>query len=339
MQARGALRWAARVALRGLTPRRMWRGITLLRERRRVPSASAEAPVEPQDIAKTTPQLVCTSGAATTTCSRQSRVLRPEAGAVGTGTQTSSLSVDRFAQRIADSLGLDIPGDAAIRLVCATRQPTAADFHNKTALGRSLASWYPNLPSVALQLFPANQEGLPFVYNKAIDRITTPDEILVFLHDDLHLVDLFWANKLRQAVEHFNIIGLAGNRRRAKRQPSWAFVDEHLTWDKSENLSGSVGHGNGFPSPVSHYGPAPQKCLLLDGLLLAVRGDILHRHGLRFDERFRFHFYDMDFCRQAEQSGASMGTWPIAVIHESGGSVGSESWQAGLAAYFDKWDE
>ena len=34
-----------------------------------------------------------------------------------------------------------------------------------------------------------------------------------------------------------------------------------------------------------------------------------------------------------------MGTWPIAVIHESGGSVGSESWQAGLAAYFDKWDE
>ena len=134
-----------------------------------------------------------------------------------------------------NSSGSDVPGDAAIRLVCATRQPTAADFHNKTALGRSLASWYPNLPSVALQLFPANQEGLPFVYNKAIDRITTPDEILVFLHDDLHLVDLFWANKLRQAVEHFNIIGLAGNRRRAKRQPSWVFVDERLTWDKSEN--------------------------------------------------------------------------------------------------------
>jgi GT2 family glycosyltransferase len=117
------------------------------------------------------------------------------------------------------------------------------------------------------------------------------------------------------------------------------FVDERMTWDQPENLSGRIGHGSGFPCPVSHYGPTPQKCLLLDGLLLAVRSNILHKHGLRFDERFQFHFYDMDFCRQAEQLGVSMGTWPIGVIHESGGSVGSESWRAGLAAYFDKWGE
>jgi GT2 family glycosyltransferase len=144
---------------------------------------------------------------------------------------------------------------------------------------------------------------------------------------------------LRAAVEHFDIVGLAGNRRRVARQPSWAFVDERLTWDKAENLSGRVGHGKGFPSPVSIYGPTPQKCLLMDGVLLAVRSSVLHKRGLRFDECFQFHFYDLDFCRRAEQLGVSMGTWPIAVIHESGADFGSAGWRSGLLAYVDKWGE
>ena len=177
------------------------------------------------------------------------------------------------------------------------------------------------------------------MYNLAIDNSKNSDELLVFLHDDLHLIDFFWADELRKAVEHFDIVGVAGNRRRVARQPSWAFVDERLTWDKAENLSGRVGHGKGFPAPISNYGPTPQKCLLLDGLLLAARSNILHKHGLRFDERFQFHFYDMDFCRQAERLGLSMGTWPIAVIHESGGSFGTDIWRAGWAAYFEKWGE
>ena len=219
-----------------------------------------------------------------------------------------------------------------------TRQPTPEDFYVNTALGRSLAGWYANLPLVQLHLYPANKAGLPAVYNRAI-RSAGAGEILVFLHDDLHLIELFWADELRRAVEHYDIVGLAGNRRRVARQPSWAFVDENLTWDDPGNLSGSVAHGKGFPSPVNEYGPAPRECVLLDGLLLAVRSDVLHNHGLRFDERFQFHFYDMDFCRQAEQLGISMGTWPITVIHESGGGAGSESWRAGLAAYLEKWGD
>lgn len=234
---------------------------------------------------------------------------------------------------------VDIDADSDIRLVCATREPSVEDFYNKTALGRSLAHWHRNLPRLRLQLFPGNREGLPLVYNKAIDVVTGDEEILVFLHDDLHLIELFWADELRRAVGEFDIVGLAGNRRRLPRQPSWAFVDENLTWDQPEQLSGSVGHGNGFPAPVTHYGPAPQACRLLDGLMLAARGSVLQKHGLRFDERFQFHFYDLDFCRQAEQLGLSMGTWEIAVIHESGGGVGSESWRAGLADYFDKWGD
>ena len=157
-------------------------------------------------------------------------------------------------------------------------------IHNKTALGRSLRFCYAVVPS--LDLLPGNKNGLPSVYNQAMDGAKDRDELLVFLHDDLHLVDFFWADELRKAIERFDIVGLVGNRRRAARQPSWVFVDERMTWDQPENLSGRIAHGNGFPAPVQPYGPAPQQCLLLDGLLLAVQSNTLHEHGLRFDERF-----------------------------------------------------
>jgi hypothetical protein len=40
---------------------------------------------------------------------------------------------------------------------------------------------------------------------------------------------------------------------------------------------------------------------VLDGLLLAARSETLLSNQLTFDERFDFHFYNMDFCRQAEE--------------------------------------
>jgi hypothetical protein len=60
---------------------------------------------------------------------------------------------------------------------------------------------------------------------------------------------------------------------------------------------------------------------------------------VRFDPRFTFHFYDMDFCRSCERAGLSMGTWPIAITHRSTGAFGSPAWQAGYAEYLAKWRE
>jgi GT2 family glycosyltransferase len=73
--------------------------------------------------------------------------------------------------------------------------------------------------------------------------------------------------------------------------------------------------------------------------MLACRSKTLLDNGLHFDERFNFHLYDLDFCRQAEQKGLRMGTWPISVIHESGGSFGSPSWKDGYQEYLGKWPD
>src|SRR6202040_2197915 len=103
-------------------------------------------------------------------------------------------------------------------------------------------------------------------------------------------------------------VGLAGNRRRARGQASWMYLDDSFQRDQDENLSGVLGHGEGFPNlrQLSIYGEPRSECKLLDGVLLAVRSETLLEHGLRFDPRFTFHFYDLDFCRQAEQMGLRM---------------------------------
>lgn len=222
-----------------------------------------------------------------------------------------------------------------IRLICATRE-TQANFMTKTALGRSLATYpWP----VELRLFADNKAGLPSVYNQALRESVAEPAVLVFIHDDVYLSDYFWADQVRMGLEAFDIIGLAGNRRRVANQPAWAFIDTHFTWDtRGVNLSGAVAHGKDFISDgVTVFGPNKQEVKLLDGVLLAGLSETFNSKSIRFDETFDFHFYDLDICRQIEVKNLRMGTWPIAIIHESGGAFGSESWQAGYAKYLAKW--
>jgi GT2 family glycosyltransferase len=224
-----------------------------------------------------------------------------------------------------------------VRIVCATRAARES-FAGATALGRSLSLLRP--AGVELRLFPGNTAGLPSVYNSAIAESAADPAILLFMHDDVHLCDFHWTDTLNGALERFAVAGVAGNRRRVARQPGWRFLDERFTRDRRENLSGTVGHGHGFPAErVDVYGPAGQQVMLLDGVLLAARSETLHAKALRFDEQFDFHFYDLDFCRQAERAGLSMGTCAVSLIHESKGSFGGEGWRRGYERYLSKWGE
>lgn len=224
-----------------------------------------------------------------------------------------------------------------IKLVVATRE-SGDGFFIKTATGKSLAK---NRPSfLDLRIFHHNKLGLSAVYNQAIKECVDQPATLVFAHDDLHILDYYWCSRIKEGLSKFDIIGLAGNKRRVSKQPSWAFVDTKFTWDAPENLSGVVGHGKAFPpSNLSIFGAPRQKVKLLDGLLLAVESQTLLKHNLCFDENFDFHFYDLDFCRQAEIKGLTCGTWDLSLIHESGGSFGSDGWRSGYHKYLEKWKD
>jgi hypothetical protein len=224
-----------------------------------------------------------------------------------------------------------------IKFVVATRQ-SSEKFWSNTATGLSLVPF--SNPDIKVVIYPENTKGLSEIYNNEIEKSEYEPCLLVFAHDDLHVLDLFWPQQILNGLSHFGIVGVAGNKRRVPFQPSWAFIDEKFTWDQPENLSGVVGHGTSFPpSIISNFGPPFQEVKLLDGLFFAAFSETLIKNHMRFDEKFKFHFYDMDFCRQAEIRGISMGTIPLSLIHESGGNFGSEDWQNSYRNYLQKWRE
>jgi hypothetical protein len=221
-----------------------------------------------------------------------------------------------------------------VTIVSATRF-NEADFFERAALGRSLRTYAAF--GVKSRIFFENRRGLGACYNEAVAEIGNEEEIIVFVHDDVTLADFFWVDKLLLGFSKFDVLGLAGNKRRIARQPSWAFIDDNFTWDDRSNLSGIVGHGHGFPCELNVYGDVMQPLKLLDGLLLAVKKKTFTRSGVRFDEQFKFHFYDMDICRQFEANNISMGTVPLGAIHASGGAFGDAEWRDGYRTYLEKW--
>lgn len=225
-----------------------------------------------------------------------------------------------------------------LRIVSATRL-SEDEFWRTSALGRSLAPWRV-LPELSVEISYRNDRGLPEVFNRPLRDPAAPD-VLVFVHDDVWLDDEAWISRILAALQRYDVVGVAGNTRRLPRQPGWAFrriEDGEFEWDH-EHLSGRVLHGREAHGVPSFYGPAPAECELLDGVLLAVRTRALVGSGVAFDERFRFHFYDLDLCRQARAAGLSLGTWPITLTHQSIGSFNSPSWKAGLEVYREKWPD
>jgi GT2 family glycosyltransferase len=208
-------------------------------------------------------------------------------------------------------------------------------FEAEAPLARSMQRLKPD-PRLTLRISAGNKRGLPEIYNTRIEAPEAAD-ILIFVHDDVFIDDFFIVDRLLAGLATFDVIGVAGNTRRVARQPSWYTTTEAFEPDAA-HLSGAIAHSATAAGAVSFYGPAPAACELLDGVFLAVRKSTLLGRGVRFDPRFTFHFYDMDFCRSARQAGLTLGTWPIVLTHKSPGNFGLD-WQSGLAIYLDKWGE
>lgn len=220
-----------------------------------------------------------------------------------------------------------------IDIISATRL-SEADFWERSALGLSLRRlahderWAPCLTF-------SNARGLPGIYNERI-LAQNSAERLVFVHDDVWIDDYFLIDRVIEGLSRYDVIGVAGNRRRVPDQAAWPFIAPN-TWDDKANLSGAIAHGQQPFGEISSYGPAPAECELLDGVFLAANTAALRDQQVLFDPRFDFHFYDMDFCRSARQRGLRLATWPICMTHQSGGAFGSPQWMQKYQAYIGKW--
>jgi GT2 family glycosyltransferase len=223
-----------------------------------------------------------------------------------------------------------------IEIVTASRLPEE-EFWKASALGTSLRRLAAER-RISPQPTLANRAGLPDVYNARISP-QNHAQILVFVHDDVWIDDYFLADRLIAGLEMFDVIGVAGNRRRVPQQRAWHYVGATGDWDR-EHLSGAIAHGKTPFGRVSTYGPVPAECELLDGVFLAARLRTLLDRAVRFDPLFDFHFYDLDFCRAARQAGLRLGTWPICLTHQSNGTAfESPPWMNAYARYLRKWGD
>ena len=221
-----------------------------------------------------------------------------------------------------------------IDIVSATRL-SESKFWDSSALGLSLRRLRHDDRFVTHPAF-SNRLSLPEIYNARISAEGSSD-ILVFVHDDVWIDDYFIADRVIEGLRNYDVIGVAGNRRRAHNQPSWAYTDTNFRWDDRAYLTGSIAHGKHPFGAVSYFGIAPAECELLDGVFLAARTATLRASGVFFDSRFDFHLYDMDFCRSARQQRLRLGTWPICLTHQSGGALRTQLWSHNYRAYIEKW--
>jgi Glycosyltransferase like family len=179
-----------------------------------------------------------------------------------------------------------------------------------------------------------NKTAIAKVYNSYIDSHKDEDCILVLAHDDVVITDKNWIEKLNQALNQYDVVGLAGGTNAAIREPAlW-----HIMCPK-DSLSGDVQHlapnGNVFNT---HFGKNG-RVLLLDGLFLAFNPKKIAATGAKFDETCpaKFHFYDLDFSLTCNKNKLKLGTTNIEVVHSSPGLKSfTDEWLAGQKWFLDK---
>lgn len=178
-----------------------------------------------------------------------------------------------------------------------------------------------------------NTDGLPYVYNNVAGDLEEDiafnycfnDNICVFMHDDVEIHDLFFYEKLEKAHETYDIVGVAGATKQVytKDKPSlWHMACDNFIW----GTNGRPGDGRGFITTPSNgfltqtfFGPTPAETSMIDGCFMSVNIKRAKEVGLKFDEDFDFHHYDLQLALDSIKLGLKIGVYPIYVIHHSPG--------------------
>tara|TARA_R110002167_G_scaffold9579_21_gene44374 strand:+ start:2260 stop:2949 length:690 start_codon:yes stop_codon:yes gene_type:complete len=188
---------------------------------------------------------------------------------------------------------------------------------------------------VILQL--DNKEGLSKIYNQYLNtKYLNKYEGIIFVHDDVYIDDIKFLEKIKnQFRKGFSVVGLAGASAAKIGKPAlW-----HLMSDRKD-YAGAVDHPHSENvSYTTAFGPTPKRCLIMDGLFLAINCKKFKKTPVKFDEQFNFHHYDLDFCLQCNSKGHKLTTTNINVLHSSPGllNINSPSYQKSEELFLNKY--
>jgi len=207
-----------------------------------------------------------------------------------------------------------------IKFVVATKE-TKKSFLEKKPFGLFLEKT--NLLN-STYVIENNTEPLTKVYNKFLTE-EFKSNCVIFIHDDVLIDDLFALEKIQLAFEKYDIIGLAGTK-------SCNINSEMCAWhlmSESSNYVGEVAHyAKDRKVWTTVFGPSDSRALLLDGLFIGVNVEKAIETGLKWDENFSFHHYDISFCLRANNLKIKAGVFPLRAVHYGlGDSMLTEEWE------------
>lgn len=194
------------------------------------------------------------------------------------------------------------------------------------------------------------EESLASVYNKVLSSDEVTGKIVVFIHDDITVDDIFVADKLNlrfSTSPKACIVGIAGpGNIQCKEHDLYLW---HLIGRQERNL-GSVANKvtiTGYemdsilcPQLTTTFGPQGERSVMVDGCFMAVDVDRVRNLGLTFDEKCpsRYHFYDLIFSLRCFLAGGELYVDNIHVVHRSPGlTKKSEEFLLGNSYFKDNY--
>lgn len=187
-------------------------------------------------------------------------------------------------------------------------------------------------------LYNNTKIGLSEYYNKIInDPENLYYKYIILCHHDISLRYANLATCLKDGLDRFDIIGVAGGIN--------PVVKEKNLWHwmmNREDYRGIAAHSSGKDNMfMTSFGPFPDRVAVLDGVFLAFETEKIHNSKARFDEKFKWHHYDIDFSLTCNKNKLRLGVWPVFVYHESPGlrDINDIEWNRSNEYFRQKWSK
>lgn len=167
--------------------------------------------------------------------------------------------------------------------------------------------------------------GAPAAYNRCLDELS-PDSDIVLKIDNDTLLEYPTITELVEAFRSHTCVGIVGAR--------------IVSYSDPETLV----HGPGFLHPLTlaayfknEYQDVPCLCDFVNGAGMAMRAELVRKHGLRFAEEYFLYWDDTDFCASVRQLGYEVLYWSKALIrHVVSASSGSATANPRRAYYYSR---
>lgn len=210
--------------------------------------------------------------------------------------------------------------DKKIFVVSATKE---ADETN-TLIYKSLTKLLRYRIIDGYEIVTSNTDSISSVYNRFLTS-QYKDCIVVFVHDDVEIGDLWFKERIYEGMKSAGILGVAGSygNLRIQNPVLW-----HLISDE-DKLLGEVAHYSPGADPedplalraTSKFGRTTGNAAIIDGVFIAVDVEFILEKDLKFDENnpAKFHFYDLNFSFDAVNRNIGIKVVPIRITHKSAG--------------------